>query len=76
MGGRRGRTGRVGGRARERRTALRIMAGFGDGYVGTSTDAAVGQALLKNREKMFATSEAEKAKLREETAAYRLRRIG
>ena len=60
-------------RARERRTALRIMAGFGDGYVGTSTDAAVGQALLKNREKMFATSEAEKAKLREETAAYRLK---
>ena len=48
------------------------MAGFGDGYVGTGQDAARGFMLSKERDAMFARSEQEKLKMKEETAAYRL----
>ena len=49
------------------------MAQFGQGYVGTSSDAAAGESLKKKREQLFANSEEEKRKLTQETAAYRLK---
>lgn len=49
------------------------MGDFGQGYVGTSGDAAVGQSLQKKRAQLFAKSEEEKRRLTSETAAYRLK---
>ena len=49
------------------------MAGFGDGYVGSSQDAHRAFALGKERERTVARANEEKQKLRDETAAYRLK---
>lgn len=49
------------------------VAGFGDGYVGTSQDAHRAFALGKERERVMARANEEKQKLRLETAAYRLK---
>ena len=59
-----------------RRCAPRNMGDFGQGYVGTSGDAAVGQSLEKKRAKLFAASDQEKRRLAQETAAYRLKNEG
>ena len=46
------------------------------GYVGTQHDGQRGAHSEKEREKLFAASEVEKAKLKSETAAYRLKAEG
>ena len=49
---------------------------FGQGYVGSSADAAVGSMLEKKRANLFAASEEQKRKIKEESAAYRLKGEG
>ena len=46
---------------------------FGDGYVGTGQDGARAFALEKQRDALLKASQQEKDRLRDETAAYRLK---